>query len=224
MGSTEKKEIMIELSKAQKCLEWIKTMLFLDTNAKRAAGRIIKRGEVYKCKLGFGVGSEENKERPCVILQYDGANTTSPNTIVAPITHTAAKVPIVIPIADKADKDGNIILDGNVLLGNIVCVSKARLGEYKATLTSDEMKKVDAAIAKSLDIKRHYDKLNKIVNDKEDYIKRLKEKILKIQNQLNSQSKEISTLEKVKHMLEVENTEDLLNKIEKILKNNMDKQ
>ncbi|WP_275936034.1 hypothetical protein, partial [Clostridium haemolyticum] len=73
-----------------------------------------------------------------------------------------------------------------------------------------------------LDIKRHYDKLNNILNDKKDYIKKLKDKIAKLENQLNLQSEEISILEKIKHILKVSNTKDLPRKIEKILKDNMD--
>ncbi len=220
---SQTKSVMIELSKTQKYLEWTKTMLFLDTTSKNAAKRVIKRGQVYNCQLGFGVGSEETKERPCVIIQYDGANTFSPNTIVAPITHTYSNVPVVVPITDKKDKDGNIILDGYVLLGNIVCVSKARLGDYKTNLTPNEMKKIDIAIARSLDVKRHYDKLNSILNDKEDHIQRLNKKISNLQSQLDSQSKDINTLEDIKSMLGITNTKDLLGKIKKILKNSMDK-
>ena len=216
--SSQTNPVMIELAKTQKCLEWAKTMLFLDTNSKNAAKRVVKRGQVYNCKLGFGVGSEETKERPCVIIQYDGANTSSPNTIVAPITHTSSNVPVVVPISDKNDADGNLILDGYVLLGNIVCVSKARLGDYKATLTPAEMKKIDTAIARSLDIKRHYDKLNNILKDKENYINKLKNKNLTLQKQLESQSEEISALEGIKSMLGISDTKDLLGRIEEILK------
>ena len=63
------------------------------------------------------------KEIPCIILQYNSANASSPNTIVAPITHTTSRLPIVVPIADQFDSTGKLILDGNVLLGNVTCVS-----------------------------------------------------------------------------------------------------
>lgn len=120
----------IDLSKTQQYLDWLKDKLYLNAIARSAGKRTIFRGQVYHCNLGVGIGSEECKNRPCVILQYDSANKTSPNTIVAPITHTTSSLPIVVPITDKLDDKGNIILDGNVLLGNIVCVSKARLGDY----------------------------------------------------------------------------------------------
>lgn len=166
----------ISLSKTQQYLEWLKTKLFLDSNAESAKRRVVKRGEVYKCYLGIGIGSEESKERPCVVLQRDRANLESPNTIVAPITHTSSTLPVVIPISPKHNSSGDVVLDGNVLLGNIVCVSKARLGDYVAKLEPSEMKAVDEAIAISLDIKGYYDKLDNILNDKLVYIDKLKKK------------------------------------------------
>lgn len=179
--------INIDLAKTQMYLEWLKTKLFLDHNAHSARRRVVKRGEVYRCNLGQNIGSEECKERPCVVLQYDAGNATSPNTIVAPITHSSSTLPVVIQISDKYDLAGNVILDGNVLLGNIVCVSKARLGDYITNLTPDEMKRVDEAIAISLDIKRHYDKLNNMYNDKLQYIEKLKSKISGLEEKLRKE-------------------------------------
>lgn len=175
----------IDLTKTQQYLEWLKDKLYLNAISSSAQRRTVFRGQVYKCKLGTGIGSEECKERPCVILQYNSANKTSPNTIVAPITHTTSNVPVVIPIEDKFDTQGKIILDGNVLLGNIVCVSKARLGDYITDLSSRELKDIDKAIAISLDIKRYYDSLQNEYNDKLQYIEKLKSQRTVTQNELN---------------------------------------
>ena len=164
----------INLTKTQQYLEWFKNKLYLNAISPAAKSRIVYRGQVYRCNLGIGIGSEECKERPCVILQYNSANRTSPNTLVAPITHTTSKLPIVVPIADKKDSFGKLILDGNVLLGNITCVSKARLGDYITDLTVDEMKLVDKAISVSLDINHHYQTLQNIYDDKLQYIEKLK--------------------------------------------------
>ena len=90
-------------------------------------------------------------------------NRTSPNTVVAPITHTTSALPIVVPIAEKKDSSGKLILDGNVLLGNITCVSKARLGDYITDLTADEMRAVDKAIFISLDTNHYYQNFTKYV-------------------------------------------------------------
>ena len=164
----------IDLTKTQQYLEWFKNKLYLNAISPSAKSRIVYRGQVYRCNLGVGIGSEECKERPCVILQYNAANRTSPNTLVAPITHTASKLPVVVPIADKKDSFGQLILDGNVLLGNITCVSKARLGDYITDLTVDEMKSVDKAISVSLDINHHYQTLQNMYDDKLQYIEKLK--------------------------------------------------
>ncbi len=168
--------INIDLSKTQQYLDWMKEKLYLNHRATNARTRKVTRGQVYRCNLGVGIGSEECKERPCVILQYDSANATSPNTIVAPITHTTSTLKTVIPIDDKIDSSGVVILDGNVLLGNIVCVSKGRLGDYVTDLSTDEMKKVDEAISVSLGINHYFQTLKNEYDDKLVYIGKLKAK------------------------------------------------
>ncbi|EOC99358.1 type II toxin-antitoxin system PemK/MazF family toxin [Caldisalinibacter kiritimatiensis] len=198
----------IDLSKTQQYLEWLKTKLYLDSNASRASKRVVKRGEVYRCNLGLGIGSEECKERPCVILQSDAGNVTSPNTIVAPITHTGSTLPVVVPIANKYNESGKIILDGNVLLGNIVCVSKARLGDFVTKLDSSEMEAVDEAIAISVDIKRHYDKLKNILDDKVVYIGKLKDKISVLEDELSKKEDELNRFISIKEEFGIEDMQE----------------
>lgn len=214
----------IDLSETQQYLEWLKVKLYLNTLAPNAAKRVIKRGEVYKCQLGYGIGSEENKERPCVILQGDSANSTSPNTIVAPITHTNSSLRVVVPLANKYDLDGNLILDGNALLGNIVCVNKARLGDYITTLDPTEMKSIDTAIAYSLNIKHYYDTLNNIYNDKLTYISILKNKITTVEKNLREKENEIKILNKIKEELGLEDLNELEKEIRKLIKNSRQKE
>lgn len=187
----------IDLTKTQQYLEWLKNKLYLNAIAPSARNRIIYRGQVYRCNLGVGVGSEECKERPCVILQYNSANRTSPNTVVAPITHTTSALPIVVPIAEKKDSSGKLILDGNVLLGNITCVSKARLGDYIADLTADEMRAVDKAISISLDTNHYYQTLQNMYNDKLQYIEKLKNNRSSLQADLAAKQQYIDDFEKI---------------------------
>lgn len=208
----------IDLSKTQHYLDWLKDKLYLNAIAPSARRRVVYRGQVYRCKLGVGVGSEECKERPCVILQYDSANSTSPNTIVAPITHTTSTLPIVIPIADKMDASGNVILDGNVLLGNIICVSKARLGDYVTDLTPDEMKAVDKAISLSLGIEHYYTTLENMYNDKLQYIEKLKAKRSELQSELAVTKQKLDDFENLLAKYELKNSDDLGKFIEKNLK------
>ena len=67
----------IDLSRVQRHLKWLHTKLFLDLNSRSARNRVVKRGEVYYCNLGIGVGSEEDKDRPCLIIQNDMGNIKS---------------------------------------------------------------------------------------------------------------------------------------------------
>lgn len=159
--------------------------------------RVIYRGQVYRCNLGVGVGSEECKKRPCVILQYNSANRTSPNTVIAPITHTTSTLPIVVPIANKKDSSGKPILDGNVLLGNVTCVSKARLGDYITDLTADEMHAVDKAISISLDTNHYYQTLQNMYNDKLQYIEKLKSNRSSFQADLTAKQQYIDDFQKL---------------------------
>jgi len=165
--------VEVKLDRVQLYLDWLKTKIFLDHQSDNAARRKVNRGNVYRCYFGRGIGSEEEKERPCVVLQGFEGNMKSPNTIVAPITHTSSTLGVVVPINTRYNQDGSILLDGNILLGNIVAVSKARLGDYIATLTTSEMKLVDIAMAKSLDIWKNWVTYENIIKDKDIYIGKL---------------------------------------------------
>ena len=210
--------INIDLSKTQQYLDWMKEKLYLNHRATNARTRKVTRGQVYRCNLGVGIGSEECKERPCVILQYDSANTTSPNTIVAPITHTTSTLKTVIPIDDKIDSSGAVILDGNVLLGNIVCVSKGRLGDYVTDLSTDEMKKVDEAISVSLGINLYFQTLKNEYDDKLVYIGKLKAKRDELTEECVKKQKvieEMNTVMSKYNITTMEELENLLNKSSK---------
>ena len=205
----------IDLTKTQQYLEWLKNKLYLNAIAPSAKNRIIYRGQVYRCNLGIGVGSEECKERPCVILQYNSANKTSPNTLVAPITHTSSTLPIVVPITAQTDTSGKLILDGNVLLGNITCVSKARLGDYITDLTSDEMRLVDKSLSLSLGVNRYYQTLQNVYNVKLQYITKLKENRSNLQTTLASKQQQIDDFKKLLETYHFANIQELTDFLDK---------
>ena len=208
----------IDLTKTQQYLEWFKNKLYLNAIAPSAKNRIVYRGQVYRCNLGVGIGSEECKERPCVIIQYNSANRTSPNTLVAPITHTTSALPIVVPITEKRDSTGKLILDGNVLLGNITCVSKARLSDYIAELSAEEMKAVDKAISLSLDINYYYQTLQNMYNDKLQYIEKLKNNRTLLQADLDSKKQQIDHFQKLLDTYHFSDIQNLAEFLEKFLK------
>ncbi|MHB8158262.1 MAG: type II toxin-antitoxin system PemK/MazF family toxin [Desulfocucumaceae bacterium] len=166
-------------------LDWVKQKLLLDARSTTAKKRIVIRGQVYKCHLGRGVGQEEEKERPCVILQNDSQNKNSPNTIVAPITRTTSTINVVVPIVTQYNSDDSILFEGNVLLGNIVTVSKARLGDYVTEISKPEMKKIDEALLISVGLIDKFISLEQIIKDKDKYIKILKNKLSEIDSNNN---------------------------------------
>ncbi|OOO00026.1 MAG: hypothetical protein ATN35_09605 [Epulopiscium sp. Nele67-Bin004] len=175
--------MQVEIQDIYRRLDTVKEELYLDAVADNAKKRMVKRGQVYKCKFSSGVGSEQNKERPCVILQNDDANRRSGNTIVAPITHTASTLPTVLQIDTQKDDNNEIILDGYVLVSNIVTVSKVRLGDYIGTLSKKDMNKIDEIIPLAIN-KQYHIKQKNLMKDKENHIDRLKLRAENIESEL----------------------------------------
>lgn len=199
----------IDLSKVQKYLDWLKRKLYLDKLAEKSKTRVVKRGQVYWCDFGIGIGSEMSKEspRPCVVLQQTVANIKSPNTIVAPVTHDTGHLPCLVPIRAYYSDGGDLILDGQVNVSNIVCVSKSRLGDFIADLDNSEIKNIEIAIATQLGIYGKYKSLKDKINSKDEYIKRLKEQRNDAQDEL----------EAIRKMLKIAKDKDIFKELGKIL-------
>ncbi len=169
--------MQIELSKIQNLLDWIKTKIYLDANSINATKRIVKRCEVYSCNFGIGVGSEIQKERPCIIVQNNTRNSRSGNVIVVPISHKNKNISCIVPIPTKNNENGNIILDGYANVSNVMCVSKARLDSYITTLSKEEMKNIDIELSATLDLIDYYKHFERQLKDKDLYISKLKNQL-----------------------------------------------
>lgn len=174
----------IDLGQAQKMLEWVKTKLYLDALASNARSRAVKRGQVYRCNFGCGIGSEMQKDRPAVVVQNDVGNNRSGNTIVLPITHDTSILPCVANITPQMDSSGNVILDGQANASNMMCVSKARLGDLVCILPASDMKLIDEAIAKTVGLMGYYADITRKLNDKLTYIDGIKDERNKAQDEL----------------------------------------
>jgi len=180
--------MQIDFSKTNRLIEWLKKMIYLDTTVTSAQKRIVFRGQVYFCELGEGVGSEETKERPCI---------NSGNIIVAPITNGGILSNISVCIPNNkykyTDKTGTqLYLSGNILLGNIVTVSKARLGDFVVDLSKEKslMKEIDEKIIISIGLYSKFKKLN-------DTISADKITIEKLKNQRNILTEELKNLKNI---------------------------
>ncbi|MGG5336358.1 type II toxin-antitoxin system PemK/MazF family toxin [Enterococcus sp. AZ154] len=171
-------------------LTWTSKKIKLHNQRTSAQNRTLYRGQVYECELGVGIGSEQRKKRPVVIIQNNGRNNTSPNTIVVPITHTSNN----LPIANKYDNSGNLILDGYCMYSNIVTVSKARLGNKICKLTNSEMKKLEEEIIKSQGMIQKFHALKNVIDDKDKHIKLLKENVAKKDEEIIRLKQEVTAL------------------------------
>lgn len=203
----------IELSNAQQFVDWMNTKSRLNAIAANAAKRFVKRGQVYWCHFGLNIGSEMSKTtpRPAVIVSNFNTNKNSSNVVVVPITHNQNQVPYLVPITPVTDANGKIILDGQADTADVICVSKARLGDLITTLSVTQMKDIDKSISISLDLIHYYsdkvqkyDKLTQYVtqvktdrNKAQDIIKQIKETISK--NGFNEKSQQ-----EIKELLDIE--------------------
>lgn len=145
-------DTVIRLSK------WMGDKFYLVGKVASARNRKVKRGYVYWCEFGENIGSEQCRKRPAIVLQNDPANDSSPNVIVAPITNTSRVNGSIVPLSRAAGSP----LTGHVLLGNIVTVSKARLGGYIDKLDPiTEMPLVEKALYNSLGVAAQIEKTEK---------------------------------------------------------------
>lgn len=202
----------VELSDAQKYISWMNTKSRLNAIASNAAGRFVKRGQVYWCHFGLNIGSEMSKStpRPAVIVSNFNTNRSSSNVIVVPVTHNQNQLPYLVPITPVTDTNGDVILDGQVDTADVICVSKARLGDLITTLTTAQMKEIDESISISLDLMHYYsdevskyDRLTQYVaqvkedrNKAQDALKQLREIVS--QNGFGEKSQE-----RIKELLDI---------------------
>lgn len=180
--------MQIELLKIQNLLDWLKTKIYLDAISTNAIKRVVRRGEVYRCNLGIGIGSEMQKERPCIIVQNNTRNSNSGNVIVVPISHTNKKISCIVPIETRKDMQNNIILDGYANVSNLMCISKARLGSYITTMSKEEMKNIDTELFSTLDLFDYYKQLQRQLKDKDLYVLKLKNQLKELKEITNTDS------------------------------------
>ncbi|AJA47123.1 PemK family protein [Clostridium pasteurianum DSM 525 = ATCC 6013] len=120
--------------------QWTNDKMGILANVKSSLNIKPRRGEIWTCKLGKNIGSEENKIRPTIIVQNNTGNDRGPTTIIVPISNRPKKIATHIEIR----KNDYILVPGekNIITGTILCeqikvISKVRLGRHVATLEDD---------------------------------------------------------------------------------------
>lgn len=104
----------------------------------------MKRGAVWMVDLGYNtLGSEQDGQKTCVIVQNDIGNSKSPTLIVAVIT---SKCKNNIPTHVEID----MFAKSTVLCEQIKTIDKNRLYSFVGNVSEDKMKEIDNAMIISL--------------------------------------------------------------------------
>ncbi len=110
---------------------------------------MVRRGEIYWLELLAGVGSEQTRRRPVVIVQNDAGNQFSPTTIVAAITSQPRRRAYPFQVSFAATESG-LGRDGTVLCEQLRTIDQSRLGSQAGVLSAEKMREVDRALHLSL--------------------------------------------------------------------------
>lgn len=108
--------------------------------------RTPRRGDVYWVNLDPVVGSEIRKTRPAVIVSNDSCNRYGTRVVVLPIT---SNVDSLYPGEAMVEVKGK---RGGTLGDQIRSIDKSRLKSRAGRLTSEEMSRLDEALAITLDL------------------------------------------------------------------------
>lgn len=171
----------IELKKTQKIINWTSRKVYYEGREKHQRKWTVKRGEVYFVDLGENIGSEENKIRPCVVLQSNAYNFKSPVFTCAIISNSKLTIPdIQVPIAGKYEylneKKQTSFLTGTIDLGQIKTVGKERILLKVCTL-KDEMDEIERKLFNALGMSHILIKQQNIIHSLEGKVSYLTDKL-----------------------------------------------
>lgn len=109
----------------------------------------VKRGDIFIADLGVreDAGSEQQGERPVVIIQNDIGNFFSPTVIVAPVTSKSKKK---LPVHVEAECNYYLEKSSIVMLEQIRTIDKRKLKDRIGRLGYWEMKDLNEALKVSV--------------------------------------------------------------------------
>lgn len=122
---------------------------------------VVKRGEVYWCDLGEGIGFESRRMKPVVIIQNDIGNKYALTTIVLPIVLDCKKDYPFQYSFDFYDSSIEHVRQCGMRGMSVVCgeqiraVDKRRLRSYIGTMKPEFMKEMQRIIDVSLALDRN---------------------------------------------------------------------
>lgn len=107
------------------------------------------RGEMYYADLGKGIGSEQEGNRPVVIIQNNTGNRYSPTVIVASIS-SSVRNKSNLPTHYYINAEDGLREPSVVLLEQLRTIDKTRLTQRIGKLSDKHMKGLNHALAVSI--------------------------------------------------------------------------
>ena len=107
------------------------------------------RGDLYYADLGRGIGSEQQGNRPVVIIQNNVGNKHSPTVIVAAISSKVG-VKAKLPTHYYMEAVSGLECPSLVLLEQIRTIDKRRLSNYIGRLDDRHIRGINHALAVSV--------------------------------------------------------------------------
>lgn len=175
---TEAKDL---LQKTQRVMKWNNRKLFYNIAKKHQRNWPVKRGEICFVDFGENIGSEENALRPCVVLQANSYNFSSPVFTCAIISNSPKTIPDIqisitgiYPYIDE--KNNSRLLTGTVDLGQIKTIAKERIIRNIGKL-KNELSEIDKKLFNAFGLAMVIKKRDNIINSLEGKVKYLQDKV-----------------------------------------------
>lgn len=103
-----------------------------------------KRGEIWWVDLKPIVGNENDKERPCLILQNDIGNQNGTTTIVAPLLPGTKSYPFVVNVIPTSQN--GLRGDRHINLSQMRAVDAQRIKNKQGILEDIYWKEIEKAV------------------------------------------------------------------------------
>lgn len=112
----------------------------------------MRRGDVFEAILDPVEGSEQGGNRPVIVLSRNAINLASPVVVVVPCTTFRPDRRIYPTQVLLSAGDGGLRVDSIALGEQIRAIAKTRLKTKWGTLSRDSLRKLERAVAITLDL------------------------------------------------------------------------